>query len=420
MIGFIGLSHLGLNYSLATAAKGFDVVAYDPDKALAACCARGEFPIEEPGFKELFAANRARLRYTADAGDLAHCDLIFYALDIRTNERNESDTGPLTRLIHDTAPAIASNSTIVLLSQVSPGFTRQLIAELTKRPEVNVRFIYYQVETLIFGAAVHRAMEPERYIVGAPDSTAPLSPALARWHGAFNCPVLVMRLESAELTKIAINCFLVSSVSTTNTLAELCEKSGADWSEIAPALRLDRRIGPHAYLTPGLGISGGNLERDLVTVQALASLHGTDAGVVRAWQNNSQHRAHWALRQLHREVLPRCSHPRIAVWGLTYKADTHSLKNSPAIDLISALAPFEITAFDPVATDNSIHTANLKLARTALAACHKADVLVVMTPWKEFSQIDPLMIQAEMSGRVIIDPFGIITAPGFTHLQLGQ
>ena len=131
MIGFIGLSHLGLNYSLATAAKGFDVVAYDPDEALATCCATGEFPIEEPGFKELFAANRARVHYTADTGDLAQCDLIFYALDIRTNERNESDTGPLTKLIHDTAPAIASDATIVLLSQVPPGYTRQLIAELT-------------------------------------------------------------------------------------------------------------------------------------------------------------------------------------------------------------------------------------------------------------------------------------------------
>src|ERR1043165_1698305 len=103
MIGFIGLSHLGLNYALATAAQGFDVVAYDPDPALAARCAAGEFPIEEPGFKELFAAHRPRLRYTADAAQLARCDLVFYALDIRTNEKNESDTGPLTKLIHDTA-----------------------------------------------------------------------------------------------------------------------------------------------------------------------------------------------------------------------------------------------------------------------------------------------------------------------------
>ena len=138
------------------------------------------------------------------------------------------------------------------------------LAASAKAPSVTW---FYQVETLIFGAAVKRAMEPERFIVGALDPSAALPESYASFLKAFGCPVLVMRLESAELAKIAINFFLVSTVCTTNTLAELCESIGADWGEIAPALRLDRRIGPHAYLKPGLGIAGGNLERDLVTVQ---------------------------------------------------------------------------------------------------------------------------------------------------------
>ena len=99
-----------------------------------------------------------------------------------------------------------------------------------------------------------------------------------------------MRFESAELCKIAINCCLVSSISVANTLAELCEGIGADWSEIVPALKLDRRIGAYAYLAPGLGIAGGNLERDLATVVRLADGIGSDAGVVKAWVANSRHR----------------------------------------------------------------------------------------------------------------------------------
>ena len=87
-------------------------------------------------------------------------------------------------------------------------------------------------------------------------------------------------------------------MSTTNTLAEICEAIGADWSEIAPALKLDRRIGPHAYLKPGLGIAGGNLERDLVTVKGLAKEFGTEAGIMDAWQRNSAHAKSWALRIL--------------------------------------------------------------------------------------------------------------------------
>src|ERR1700704_4712282 len=129
MIGFGGLSHLGLNYSLATAAKGFDVVAYDPDSALTARCAAGEFPIEEPGLSELFAQHRTRIRYTSDETTLAECELVFYSLDVQTNERNESDLGPLTALIHATAPHLSAGPTAVVLSQVPPGHHRHLRTE---------------------------------------------------------------------------------------------------------------------------------------------------------------------------------------------------------------------------------------------------------------------------------------------------
>ena len=143
--------------------------------------------------------------------------------------------------------------------------------------------LFYQVETLIFGRALERALRPERLIVGCADPDRDLPPAYAEHLALFHCPIFRMRYESAELTKIAINMFLVSSVSVTNTLASLCEQLGADWAEIVPTLRLDARIGPHAYLSPGLGLSGGNLERDLATVRRLAAAVGSDAGIVDAW-----------------------------------------------------------------------------------------------------------------------------------------
>src|SRR4029078_8790702 len=131
---------------------------------------------------------------------------------------------------------------------------------------------------LVFGRAVERALYPERFIVGCPDPSAPLPDAFSAFLKLFGCPMLTMRLESAELTKIAINCFLVASVSTANTLAELCEGIGADWSEMVPGLLLDKRIGQHAYLTAGLGIAGGNLERDLATVIRYADKVGSEYG----------------------------------------------------------------------------------------------------------------------------------------------
>jgi UDPglucose 6-dehydrogenase len=424
MIGFIGLSHLGLNSSLATAAKGFEVLAFDPDAALVARLREGVFPIEEPGFTELFAQHRARLHFTADASELARCDLVIYALDVRTNERNESDLAPLTALIESTLSALAVGATAVVLSQVRPGYTRALGARIATRPDKKIGALYYQVETLIFGAAVQRAMEPERYMIGAAEPAQPLPAPYRAWLDAFGCPVLVMRYESAELAKIAINFFLVSSVSTTNTLAEVCEAIGADWAEIAPALRLDKRIGPHAYLKPGLGIAGGNLERDLVTVQGLAAEHGTDAGIVAAWQHNSTHRKGWALRTIKRELLMAQPSARLAVWGLAYKQDTHSIKNSASLELLAALGGTEIHAYDPVAKIDRTAFPRVILHPNALAALETADALVIMTPWREFAAITPADIRSRLRQPLVIDPHGLLdhracAAAGLRHLQLG-
>jgi UDPglucose 6-dehydrogenase len=420
MIGFAGLSHLGLNYSLATAAKGFDVLAFDPDSSLVAQLGRGVFPIEEPGFAELFAASRERLRYTADASELQRCDLVFFSLDIVTNERNESDLSPLTRLIDRTAPMLRKGATAVVLSQVRPGYTRALTARFGPQGVS----LFYQVETLIFGAAVKRANEPERFIVGASDPGAPLPPRYREWLDAFGCPVLVMRYESAELAKIAINLFLVSTITTTNTLAELCEAIGADWAEIAPALKLDRRIGPHAYLKPGLGIAGGNLERDVATLRSLAAERGTEAGVAESWRRSSDRAKTWALRAIKRELLGQKAKARIAVWGLAYKEDTHSVRNSAAIEFIQDLKECEMHAYDPAARMDVSAYPNLKIHATALDALSDSDALAVMTPWAEFASVAPAEIRARMRGDLVIDPYGMLqrraaTAAGLRHLVLG-
>ena len=423
MIGFIGLSHLGIIYSHATAAKDFEVCCFDPDHGLCSRLSAGQFPVAEPGLEELFQSNRKRIHFSSDSTDLSRCNVLFFSLDVPTDSANRSDLRPLRKLIDEATPHIAPEATVIILCQVPPGFTRALRASLAEKNVPWSANIFCQVETLVFGNAVERALRPERYIIGCAEPQKPPPKPYAAWLKAFDCPVFPMRYESAELTKTAINLFLVSSVATTNTLAELCEHIGADWAEIVPALRLDRRIGPHAYLSPGLGLSGGNLERDLVTIRTLANEHGTEAGIIDAWQLNSIHRRDWVLGKLHDLVLARLPAPRLAIWGLAYKPNTHSMKNSPSLALLEALAPYVKMAYDPQAR---LETAipRLELARSALEACHHADALVVMTPWPEFSQIQPAEIKQRMHGNVIIDPFGALDrkaclAHGFDYHQLG-
>ena len=426
MIGFAGLSHLGINYSLATTAKGFEVVAFHPSAELVADISCGKFPIEEPGLADLFTANRGRIRLTADARDLSACELVFVALDVKTDDANRSDTGPLCELIRQVTPHLKPGSTLVLLSQVNPGFTRKLREDLLRTSAVSE--VIYQVETLIFGRAVERALYPERFMVGASDPSRPLPPLLKQWHDSFGCPVLVMRYESAELAKIAINFFLVSSVATTNMLAEVCENIGADWNEIAPALRLDARIGPKAYLTPGLGIAGGNLERDLVTVKRLAEGATADTGIVDAWQRNSAHRKDWTARTLREAARKRgldLKNAVVAVWGLTYKENTHSTKNSPALQLVAEIPEARKQAYDPAVRLSAGAFPQFQQVATALDCCRGADALVIPTPWPEFRSADLKAIRAAMSGHILLDPFGLLdgghaAALGFDYYRLGM
>jgi len=216
--------------------------------------------------------------------------------------------------------------------------------------------------------------------------------------------------------------FLVSSVSTTNTLAEICEAIGADWSEIAPALRLDRRIGEHAYLNPGLGISGGNLERDLATITGISGRCNTDAGVVDAWRRNSQHRKAWVFRVLQAEALG--DDTSVGLWGLAYKAGTASTKNSPALDFLDAVRPTPVRAYDPKVRLTEGVDASVEQVDTPLAACQGVDALAVLTPWPEFRTVPLDEAKARMRGTVIIDPYGILDrqecqAHGFRYRRLG-
>jgi UDPglucose 6-dehydrogenase len=232
-----------------------------------------------------------------------------------------------------------------------------------------------------------------------------------------------MRYESAELAKISINFCLVAAVTVANTLAEVSESIGADWSEIVPALKLDKRIGPFAYLAPGLGISGGNLERDLRTVINIGEPLGTDVGVVKAWLRNSAYRKDWAWRTLDKAILAANPKAKVGVLGLAYKENTHSTKNSPALQLLSHLTGADVSVFDPVVPASVAPFA--KGMPSAMACAQDADVLVLMTAWPEFHDLSLDALKAAMAGRVIIDPYRLLDDAaavrlGFTYYTLGK
>lgn len=415
IVGFAGMTHLGINSAVATAARGFSVLGYHDDPALIARLKRHEMPVMEPDLDTYVAQNGERLDFTADASDLNRCDIIYIAADVPTDDNAASDLSPIVSLIETVAKNLRNDAIMVVLCQVPPGFTRSITAIPHDR-------LVYQVETLIFGRAVERAMFPERFIIGVVDPDLGLPAKYEELLRAFDCPLLPMRYESAELAKISINFCLVASVSVANTLAEVSEAIGADWSEIVPALKLDKRIGQYSYLAPGLGISGGNLERDLRTIINIGGDNGTDIGVVEAWIANSKHRKDWTWRILRDQVLTAKPNPKIAVLGLAYKEDTHSTKNSPSLQLLSHLTDLNVRVHDPVvpASVASFATGT----ESALACAEGADVLIIATPWREYKNLAVADLARVMAGRIIIDPYRVIDgkkarAAGFTWHTLG-
>tara|TARA_E500000318_G_scaffold85403_1_gene81450 strand:+ start:2772 stop:4064 length:1293 start_codon:yes stop_codon:yes gene_type:complete len=417
VIGFAGMTHLGLNSAAAVADLGFEVIGFAETKEEVNGFNRSELPVVEPDLPEMLAANRERLTFTAQTADLGRADIVYISVDVPTDDQGQSDLTRVRALLDRITPALGPDALLVILCQVPPGFTRAL-----DFPEER---LFYQVETLVFGRAIERARYPERYIVGCADAALPLPEPYTALLGAFDCPILPMRYESAELAKISINCCLVASVSTANTLAELCERVGADWSEIVPALKLDRRIGQYSYLTPGLGLSGGNLERDLATVIRFAEAHKTDAGVVEAWVSNSKWRKDWPYRTYRDLIRPMLGdNPRLAVLGLAYKENTHSLKNAPSLVLLENLGgDAGVAVYDPVVKADVLP--DLTHSESALEACRDADVLFLTTPWPEFRELDAARLAEVMRGRAVVDPYGLLDSAamreaGFAHFVLGR
>lgn len=412
-IGFAGLTHLGLVSLAAAAEKGFRVTGYDADGPFF----DGNLPVQEPGLEEALAANRKQISTTAEAAALGKCDLVYVSADVSTDERDDSDLGPVRALIDGVIGVLKPDAPMVVLCQVPPGFTRAL-------PLASER-LFCQVETLVIGDAMARARAPERIILGCADPADPLPAVLRSYLDAYGCPVMTMGYESAELAKIAVNAYLAGSLGVANVMADLCGRVGADWAEITQALHADARIGADAYLRPGLGISGGNLERDLATVSRLAAETGSDANLVRAWLDDSRHRKNWPLRVLHQEVLGGNPESSVAVLGLAYKENTASTKNAPALELISALGQNAVRVFDPAVTPEMTPFPEMTAAPSALAACEGADAVVIMTPWPAFAALEPKEIAAAMRGVTILDPFRVLdpedcAKAGLRYFTLGR
>jgi UDPglucose 6-dehydrogenase len=414
VIGFVGMSHLGLNYAVATASKKFKVICYDKNITTINLLKKKVSPIFEKNLEKNIKLNFSNLIFTNNISELKDCDNVYISEDVSTKISGESDLITTKKLIDKTIKHLNKNSNLIILCQVPPGFCRSI--------NWNKDQLFYQVETLIFGQAFERALFPERLIIGTENKKNEIKQSYLKLLKSFNCPLIIMNYESAELAKISINMYLISTVTTTNVISEVCEKIDANWNDISIALKLDRRIGKYAYLEPGLGISGGNLERDLYTLQRLQETNHLNNKFILELKKKSISRKLWILNVI-KKLKKKFKLKDISILGLAYKIGTHSIKNSPGIQLIKSLKGYKIRAFDPIVKKID-DIKNVKICKNSHETIKECDILIITTPWKEFKKINSIFLKKNIKNRIIIDPYNLLDKnllekKGINHISMG-
>ena len=255
-----GLWHLGCVTAACVSAAGNKVVGLDLDRKVVEDLRAGKPPLHEPGLAELIGgeAKAGRLSFTSETAEaLLSADVLWVTFDTPVNERDEADVGSVRRGLEQVAPHIPRGCVVLISSQVPVGFTRELATDWKDR---GLRYAY-SPENLRLGKAIEVFRNPERVVLGVSEASA--REVLGNLFAPFTQRVEWMSVESAEMTKHALNAFLATSVTFANELARLCEAVGADAKEVERGLKSEGRIGPKAYLSPGAAFAGGTLARDL-------------------------------------------------------------------------------------------------------------------------------------------------------------
>jgi UDPglucose 6-dehydrogenase len=382
-VAVYGLWHLGCVTAACVAAAGNRVVGLDPDERVVKDLRAGKPPLHEPGLSELIAekSRAGRLSFTDDPAEaLRGADVLWVTFDTPVNERDEADVGSVRRALDAVADHIPRGCIVLISSQVPAGFTRELGRAWQGR---GLRYAY-SPENLRLGKAIEVFRNAERVVLGVSDESA--RPVLAELFAPFTKRIEWMTVESAEMTKHALNAFLATSVTFANELARLCEAVGADAKEVERGLKSEARIGPKAYLSPGAAFAGGTLARDVRFLTAFGRQLQVDTPLLGGVLASNEVHKDWVRNKLS-ELLEGAQHPTVAVLGLTYKPGTDTLRRSLAVELCQWMAGrgIRVRAHDPAIKqlpEEFGHT--IALCPSVPEALAGADLAVLATEWPAY------------------------------------
>jgi UDPglucose 6-dehydrogenase len=414
LISVIGTGYLGATHAAGMAELGFDVIGIDHDPAKVEALAEGRVPFHEPGLPELLRkhVDSGRLRFTSDISEAHDCDVHFICVGTPQGPTGAADISAVHAVAEALVATVTRPTLVVGKSTVPVGTAQALLTMIERhRPEAGIE-LAWNPEFLREGFAVQDTLHPDRLVFGVTGPAAELT--LRKVYAraiADETPVVTSDLPTAELVKVSANAFLATKISFINAMAEICEATGADVTTLADAIGHDARIG-RRFLNSGLGFGGGCLPKDIRALVARAEELGRGESVsfLRDVDRINLRRRDRVVEMVG-SVVGGLAGVRIAVLGASFKPDSDDVRDSPSLDVARRLraAGADVTVFDPAANVTARAVApELRYAANVQAACRQADLVLHLTEWREFRDLDPVALGGLVRRRMLIDARNVI------------
>ncbi|HZO64024.1 MAG TPA: UDP-glucose/GDP-mannose dehydrogenase family protein [Kribbellaceae bacterium] len=412
-ISVIGTNYLGANTAAGMAEFGFEVIGVEINESRVKLLNEGKAPLYEPGLDPLLKkhTDSGRLRFTTDYREIADwADVHFICVGTPQSDGDyAADLSQVDSVVEMLAPHLTKPTLVVGRSTVPVGTAARLHERFrAESPAGDGVDLAWQPEFLREAHGVDDTLHPDRLVFGVASEAAEqrLREVFAT-PIAEGSPVVVSNRETAELVKGAANAFLATKISFINALAEMCDVTGADVSELADALGFDNRIG-RGMLNAGPGYGGGCLPKDLRSFMARAGELGVEEIItfLRAVDEINRRRRSRIIDVAHELVGADWAGRKVAVLGAAFKAGTDDVRSSPALDIAGRiqLHGATVTVYDPQATENARRVRpTLNYASSATQACEGAHVVLHLTEWPEFRELDPAELKTVVSNPVIVD-----------------
>jgi UDPglucose 6-dehydrogenase len=399
-IGVIGAGYVGLVTAAGFAELGSDVFCVDIDEHKIERLDRGEVPIYEPGLEELLARNAGRLHFSTQLDEaLEHARLLFVAVGTPPTHSGDADLSAVNAVVAE-MPA-SDRHALVMKSTVPCGTGATIERVFRERGKAAVGYVSCP-EFLKEGSAVRDFMHPDRVVVG--DEGGWAGDAVVELYAPLDAPLVRTDIASAEMIKLAANAFLATKISFINEIANVCEDTGADVTEVARGVGLDDRIGPK-FLQAGIGYGGSCFTKDVSALKLLAANSGYHFQLLNAVTEVNELQKRRVVSKLQRH-LGELAGKRIALLGLAFKPETDDLRGASSLVLAARLLAEGaiVSAYDPVAEVQArALMPELRYRESALQALEGADAAVLVTEWKELTELDWERVADAMAGDLVID-----------------